>query len=119
MFFRSANAQSPITRHMPDGKTLLSYVTTGGDLDIYFFFRGNAKAILAKYHNYLGKPALPPFWALGFHSTVPADSVASIKTAVDRFRTANVPLDGVWLSIPYMKDYATFSLNDDLARGLG
>ena len=118
IFFRSSNAQSPITRHVVGNRTLLSYITIGGNLDIYFFFRGNAKAILAKYHTYLGKPALPPFWALGFHSTVPGDSLDTIKTAVDSFESAKVPLDGVWLTIPYMKNYATFSLNDKLA-GLG
>jgi len=119
MFFRSSNAQSPITSHIDGGRTLLSYITIGGNLDIYFFFRGNAKAILAKYHNYIGKPALPPFWALGFHSTVPAESLDSVKTAIDRFKADKIPLDGVWLTIPYMKNYATFSLNDQLAGGLG
>jgi len=43
IFFRNANAQSPIISHRKDGSSILSYITTGGNLDINFFFKGTAK----------------------------------------------------------------------------
>ena len=64
IFFRSSNAQSPILQER-DGMHILSYITTGGNLDINFFMRGSAKDIIAEYHNFIGKPKLVPFWAMG------------------------------------------------------
>ena len=54
---------SPIISHNDDGTSLLSFITTGGELDISFFFNGTAKEIISRYHNFIGKPAMPPFWA--------------------------------------------------------
>jgi len=48
IFFRSSNAQSPIVSYRDD-KNILSYITTGGNLDINFFMRGSAKDIIAEY----------------------------------------------------------------------
>jgi alpha-glucosidase (family GH31 glycosyl hydrolase) len=33
---------------------------------MYFFTKGSAKEIITAYHNLIGKPALPPFWSLGW-----------------------------------------------------
>ena len=49
IFFRSSNAQAPIITHLKD-ENILSYITTGGNLDINFFFRGSAKEVIAAYH---------------------------------------------------------------------
>jgi hypothetical protein len=38
-----------VTTFNDDGTTTLSYITTGGNLDINFFFKGTAKEIIAKY----------------------------------------------------------------------
>jgi len=43
IFFRNTNAQSPVLVFNDDGGSTLSYITTGGSLDIYFFFKGTAK----------------------------------------------------------------------------
>jgi alpha-glucosidase (family GH31 glycosyl hydrolase) len=68
IFFRNANAQSPVIS-FNDGQKILSYVTTGGNLDINFFGRGTAKEVIGNYQRYIGLPKLPPFWALGWHAT--------------------------------------------------
>jgi alpha-glucosidase (family GH31 glycosyl hydrolase) len=47
---------------------LLSYISTGGTIEIYFMFKGSAKEIIKQYQNIVGLPALPPFWALGWHA---------------------------------------------------
>jgi hypothetical protein len=46
MFFRNSNAQSPVIRYLDNGKTLLSYITTGGQVEIYFFLHGSAKDVI-------------------------------------------------------------------------
>jgi alpha-glucosidase (family GH31 glycosyl hydrolase) len=68
IFFRNTNAQSPIISHRHDSH-ILSYVTTGGNLDIIFFGRGTAREVISNYQRFIGLPKLPPLWALGWHGT--------------------------------------------------
>lgn len=69
IFFRSSNAQAPVITHNDDGTSILSYITTGGNLDINFFLKGTAKEVIADYQNFIGLPALPPLWSMGWHSS--------------------------------------------------
>lgn len=67
IFFRNSNAQAPIiTYNGTDGSTTLSYITIGGQLELYFFIHGSAKEVIASYHQLIGTPNLPPFWSLGW-----------------------------------------------------
>ena len=68
MYFRSTNAQAPVLQ-TNGTQRILSYITTGGNLDINFFFRGSAKDVIASYQKFIGLPSLPPFWALGWHTS--------------------------------------------------
>lgn len=47
VFFRNANAQSPLLKFNADGGSTLSYITTGGQLEIEFFFHGKVKDVIA------------------------------------------------------------------------
>lgn len=67
IFFRNSNAQSPLIKFKEDGGSTLSYITTGGQLEVYFFMHGSAKDIIKAYHGKIGKPYLPPFWSLGWN----------------------------------------------------
>jgi alpha-glucosidase (family GH31 glycosyl hydrolase) len=43
IFFRNSNAQSPVVGFRSDGQTTLSYITTGSQLEVYFFIHGTAR----------------------------------------------------------------------------
>lgn len=68
MYFRSSNAQSPIIKYNDDGSTTFRYITLGGKLEAYFLMQGTAKEIISRYQSIIGRPKLPPFWAMGFHA---------------------------------------------------
>lgn len=48
VFFRNSNAMSPLITYNGSGSTL-SFITTGGQLQIYFFFQGSPKQIIKAY----------------------------------------------------------------------
>lgn len=49
MYFRNSNAMSPVIKFNSDGSSILSYITIGGQIEVYFFIHGNAKTIIQMY----------------------------------------------------------------------
>lgn len=49
-------------------ETSLSFRAIGGILDLYFFPGPSPAAVLEQYTAVVGRPAMPPAWALGFHN---------------------------------------------------
>lgn len=46
-----------------------SYRVLGGVLDFYVFAGPSPEDVLRQYHAVIGKPAMPPLWALGLHQS--------------------------------------------------
>jgi alpha-glucosidase (family GH31 glycosyl hydrolase) len=70
IYFRNSNAMSPVIRKsgMLGGGSTLSYITIGGQLEMYFMFKGTAKEIIKQYQTIIGYPSLPPLYALGWYA---------------------------------------------------
>lgn len=49
VFFRQSVAMSPFIKYTGTSTCTLSYIATGGDIEIYFFFKGTAKQIIREY----------------------------------------------------------------------
>ena len=45
----------------------LTFRTIGGILDVYIFTGPTADLVLEQYTAVIGRPLLPPYWALGLH----------------------------------------------------
>jgi alpha-glucosidase (family GH31 glycosyl hydrolase) len=112
LYFRNSNAMSPVIRYTGVSAATFSYITTGGQMEVYFMFKGTAKQIIAQYHDLIGRPALPPFWSLGWHAAAYAYSTqALVEENIKGYSDNNFPLEGVWLDIDFMDGYADFSVN--------
>lgn len=111
IYFRNANAMSPVIRH--DGtKSVFSYITTGGEMEINFMFKGGPKEIIKMYQNIIGLPSLPPLWSLGWHASAYAYvNQTMVQENIDGYAAAGIPLEGIWLDINYMDEFADFSVN--------
>jgi alpha-glucosidase len=67
----------------------------------------------------IGLPALPPFWALGWHSSSNGYSNMELfKENINGYASARIPLEGVWLDRSYMENYSDFSVNETAFPGL-
>ena len=49
VYFRSTNAMSPILTHSGSSTSTLSYITTGGIIEIYFMFKASPKELIKTY----------------------------------------------------------------------
>lgn len=112
LFFRNANAQSPIVKYNGDSQTRFSYITTGGQLEVYFMFKGSAKSIISMYQNLVGKPNLPPMWALGWHASNNLHTnISLLMDTLNGYKNAEIPLEGVWIDLSYTKNGSEFTVN--------
>ena len=96
IFFRNANAQSPVISYQGDSKALLSYITIGGQLEMYFIFGGSAKDVIKQYQVLVGKPHLPPLWAFGWQASSTAYWNEELMLAmIDDYNKSGIPLEVV------------------------
>ena len=83
-----------------------SFEAGDGQLD-YFFFGGGAghsmAAVIDRYSELTGRPAILPKWALGYHlSRFSYDNQSWVQYLADTATSSNIPLDAVYLDIDYM-----------------
>jgi alpha-glucosidase len=67
----------------------------------------------------VGLPALPPFWALGWHaSSNNYTNMEAFQDNIQGYANASIPLEGVWLDNSYMENFTDFSVNNSAFPGL-
>ena len=92
--------------------THLRYRATGGVLDFYFLLGPTPADVAAQYTELVGRPFLPPLWALGFHTCRwGLQNVSYTQAVVQGYLDAAMPLDTVWHDIDYMQFYFDFTFD--------
>lgn len=109
-------------------KNTLEFKITGGIFDFNFFlgdekentseyneivYAKSPKSVLNKYHTYLGKFTLPPFWAMGFQqSRWGYKNSISIQNVLNSYKNNSIPLDVIWMDIDYMINRQPFTFDE-------
>ena len=107
IYFRNSGAQSPVIRYTGDDTATLSYIAIGGNIEMYLFFKGSAKEIIAAYQTMIGRPQLPPLYSLGWHAGGSAFTTqAEYQANIDAYQAADIPLENVW--IDFLQDGTDF-----------
>ena len=87
-------------------ETRLTALTTGGVLDVYFFLGPTVADVLSQYVELVGRPAVPPRWALGAHqSKYGYPNLSHLKAVVANYSSADLPLEVIWSDIDYMDSF--------------
>ncbi|KAL3875953.1 hypothetical protein ACJMK2_033851 [Sinanodonta woodiana] len=106
VFLLNSNAMEVEVQPMP----ALTYRTTGGILDFYILLGPSADYVVQQYTGLIGRPFMPPFWALGFHlCRYGYQSSEKTQEIIDRNRAANMPYDTQWNDIDYMDRHLDFT----------
>ncbi len=83
--------------------------------DLYLIEGAHPRAVTSALAALVGRIAMPPLWALGYHqcrwSYLSADELRALAS---EFRRRGIPCDGLWLDIDYMDRQQVFT-TDPLA----
>ena len=72
----------------------LSFRTTGGVLDLYVLAGPSPAQVVEQLTRLVGRPAMPPLWALGFHqSKYGYKDVGELRSVSEEYTRAKIPLD--------------------------
>lgn len=70
--------------------------------------------VVRQYQTIVGRPAMPPAWALGFHqSRWGYDSVDALEAVVHGYEDAEIPMDTIWSDIDHMDGFRDFTLQPE------
>ncbi|XP_058387671.1 maltase-glucoamylase isoform X3 [Diceros bicornis minor] len=114
VFLMNSNAMEVALQPAP----AVTYRTIGGILDFYVFLGNTPEQVVQEYLELIGRPALPSYWALGFHlSRYDYETLDNMKEVVERNRAAQLPYDVQHADIDYMDERKDFTYNPVAYRG--
>ena len=70
----------------------LTYRTVGAVLDFYIILGSDPESVVAQYTDVIGRPYMPPYWALGFQlSRYDYTDINGLKKVVDSMLATDIP----------------------------
>lgn len=107
-FLLNSNAMDVALQPAP----ALTWRTIGGILDFYVFLGPDPSSVVAQYLDVIGRPAMPIYWALGFHLCRWGYSSSNATwEAVRNMRNYGIPQDVQWNDIDYMQEFLDFTFD--------
>jgi alpha-glucosidase (family GH31 glycosyl hydrolase) len=95
-----------------DGDELL-YQSVGGNIHFVIVLgQADPEAVLEKYHDYIGRSHIPPFWSMGYHqSRWGYKSSSALTDVLIKFGEHDLPIDTIWSDLEYMDQKMIFTVN--------
>ena len=84
------------------------------DLTIYIITGENEKDIVKQFRKIIGKSYVPPLWAFGYgQSRWGYKNEQDIRTVAEKYKSADIPIDSIYLDIDYMERYKDFTIDKE------
>lgn len=91
----------------------LTYRTVGGILDFYMFLGPTPEVATMQYHEVIGHPVMPPYWALGFQlCRYGYRNTSEIEQLYEAMVAAKIPYDVQYTDINYMERQLDFTIGE-------
>ena len=120
--FLNSNNQDVVinSKNRNDGMTSLQHKTIGGIVDYYIIVGKSPVDVVKNIQKLLGKPFLPPYWAVGSHqSRLFFNNITNFKNTYNKYTEYEIPLDTMWVDIDTYDNYQIFSVDNKTFNGLG
>ncbi|KAH8041502.1 hypothetical protein HPB51_016947 [Rhipicephalus microplus] len=96
-----------------------TFRSLGGVLDFFVFAGPTPGQVVQQYQRVVGFPAMPPYWALGFHlCRYGYRTLNKTREVMENNIRAGIPLDVQWNDIDYMKNWNDFTYDKHTYAGL-
>ncbi|XP_064480486.1 lysosomal alpha-glucosidase-like isoform X2 [Ornithodoros turicata] len=90
----------------------MTFRVFGGKLDFYVFMGPTIEDVVRQYLELVGKPAMPPYWGLGFHlSREGYKTLNNVENVLKRNVNEGVPVEAIWNTMEYTKHHLIFTLS--------
>lgn len=107
IFMRSSNAMD-----VSLSRQSVTWRSSGGIIDMHIFAGPAYGHVVRQYTKLVGRPHLPPFWALGFHlCRWGYMTVDKTREVVEQMRAKGIPHDVQWNDIDIYDGFRNFELN--------
>lgn len=117
VFLLNSNAMDIVLQPAPYPG--LTYHVIGGILDFYIFLGPTPENVVQQYTGAVGRPLMPPYWALGFQlSRWGYQNLSHVQEVVRRNREAGIPQDVQYGDIDYMESKLDFTYDKISYDGL-
>mmetsp|Transcript_1630 Transcript_1630/g.5773 ORF Transcript_1630/g.5773 Transcript_1630/m.5773 type:complete len:900 (+) Transcript_1630:70-2769(+) len=105
VFLFNSNAQSV---QLQSGA--LTWRTIGGVVDLWFMLGPSPVQVIEQYSSVVGRPAMPPYWHLGFNQCRWGyKSIQETASVTYNYKRFNIPLDTQWNDIDIFDEYRDFT----------
>ncbi|XP_008070613.1 sucrase-isomaltase, intestinal [Carlito syrichta] len=92
----------------------LTYRIIGGILDFYMFLGPTPEATTKQYHEVIGYPVMPPYWALGFQlCRYGYRNTSQVQQVYNEMVAAKIPYDVQYTDIDYMERQLDFTIGEE------
>jgi len=118
IFMRNSNAMLFSFWHAMNNGTTINYKMIGGIIDLYVIHEADPDYILKKYHSIIGRPYLPPVWAMGLQQGRRGYDLATMKEVLAKYDEFAFPLDSFWVDIDLNEKYKTFTVDQTKFAGI-
>ncbi|XP_037382547.1 sucrase-isomaltase, intestinal [Talpa occidentalis] len=109
VFLLNSNAMDVTFQPTP----ALTYRTIGGILDFYMFLGPTPEVVTKQYHEVIGPPVMPPYWALGFQlCRYGYRNTSEIQQLYDEMVAAQIPYDVQYTDIDHMERQLDFTIGE-------
>ena len=97
--FLNSNAQDVQIYKNEKEETVLSHKTIGGIIDYYIIVNNSPENVIKDIKFLIGMPALPPYWALGYHQGGDMfNSIDEFKKVYNKYKEKKIPIDTMWIN---------------------
>ncbi|XP_064482599.1 lysosomal alpha-glucosidase-like [Ornithodoros turicata] len=109
VYLHNSNPMEAIVSQNP----AVAFRAYGGKLDFYVFAGPTIHDVIRQYLDLVGRPAMPPYWGLGYHlSSSGYKSITNVENVLKRNVAQDIFVEAMWNDIEYFKDMFAFTLSD-------